>query len=237
MSVSLESRIFTQRDILKVSKTFSFDISKVIEILDWTNSIYQIVQVERSFDICYYRIKNSDGEVLDRTFYADELNFVSKSKWLNLLYSSLFSCLLTLIRSYFQPRLAPSIQPSFHYVVFKIPHWAARCVLMRYLTLTNDCSKFETDSVGDQVVLKWNNPYDFTNIAYVGISAITFHGFKPNRNHDVLVPVHTNLITRTIMNPRRNILNIRIPRNSHVAESQLNMSKYTCSNNVCLLFR
>ena len=46
--------------------------------LDWTNSIYQIVKVERSFDVCYYRLKNSGGEQLDRTFYADELNFVSK---------------------------------------------------------------------------------------------------------------------------------------------------------------
>ena len=46
--------------------------------LDWTNSIYEIVKVERSFDVCYYRVKNSDGEIMDRTFYFDELNFVSK---------------------------------------------------------------------------------------------------------------------------------------------------------------
>ena len=107
---------------------------------------------------------------------------------------------------------------------------------MRYLTLTSDCSKFECDTVGDQTVFKWNTFYDFTNIGYIGISSITFHGFKPNKNHDQLVPIYSNLISRTIMNPKRNILNLRVTRNSHVAHCQLNMSKCTCVNKNDILF-
>ena len=103
-------------------------------------------------------------------------------------------------------------------------------LIMRYLTLTSDCSKFDCDTVGDQLVLKWNTFYDFTNIGFIGISSISFHGFKPNTKHDRLVPIYSNLISRTIMNPKRNILNLRITRNSHVAQCQLNMSEYTCTN-------
>ena len=110
-------------------------------------------------------------------------------------------------------------------------------MIMRYLTLTSESANFETDVVGDQVILKWNHAYDFSNIAYIGISSISFQGFKPNKHHDFLIPVYSNLISRTIMNPKRNILNVRVTRNSHVAECQLNMSKCTCANNLYLLFR
>ena len=101
---------------------------------------------------------------------------------------------------------------------------------MRYLTLTSDCSKFEYDAVGDQVILKWNAFYDFANIGFIGISSICFQGFNSNTDRDVCVPVYCNLISRTVMNPKRNILNLRITRNSHVAHCQLNMSKSTCTN-------
>ena len=98
---------------------------------------------------------------------------------------------------------------------------------MRYLTLTSDSANFETETVDDQVLLKWNHAYDFSNIAFIGIASISFQGFKADKHHDFLVPIYSNLISRTIMNPKRNILNVRVTKNSHVAQCQLNMSKCT----------
>ena len=46
--------------------------------LDWTDTIYTIVNAHQSLDICYFTLKNPDGDILDRTFYSDELNFVSR---------------------------------------------------------------------------------------------------------------------------------------------------------------
>ena len=45
---------------------------------NWSDTVYTIVKSQTSLDICYYTIENPDGDVLDRTFYADELNFVSR---------------------------------------------------------------------------------------------------------------------------------------------------------------
>ena len=44
----------------------------------WTDTVYTIVNSEKSLDVCYYSIKNPDGDILERTFYGDELNFVSR---------------------------------------------------------------------------------------------------------------------------------------------------------------
>ena len=96
---------------------------------------------------------------------------------------------------------------------------------MRYLTLTSDSSKYQCTSAGGTVVLQWNVHHDFTNISDIGITSITFSGFKKIQGHDVKVPIYSNLITRTVTNPKRNILTIRIPKNSSVAECQLNMSR------------
>ena len=96
---------------------------------------------------------------------------------------------------------------------------------MRYLTLTSDSSKYQCNSVGDTAVVQWNVHHDFTNISDIGITSITFSGFKKTQGHDVKVPIYSNLITRTVTNPKRNILTVRIPKNSSVAEFQLNMSR------------
>ena len=103
---------------------------------------------------------------------------------------------------------------------------------MRYLTLTSDSSKYRCVSVGDTIVLSWTVHHDFTNISDIGISSIRFTGFaksQKQRGHDIMVQINSNLITRTVMNPKRNILSLKIPRNNAVAECQLNMSR-------CLLF-
>lgn len=101
---------------------------------------------------------------------------------------------------------------------------------MRYLTLTSDSSKYRCVSVGDTIVLSWTVHHDFTNISDIGISSIRFSGFaksQKQKGHDIMVPINSNLITRTVMNPKRNILSLRIPRNNTVAECQLNMSRLT----------
>ena len=95
---------------------------------------------------------------------------------------------------------------------------------MRYLTLTSDSSKFEYSSIGGSLICKWNIRKDFTNISYVGISSFIMSGFKPYDN-ERFVQICTNIISRTIANPNRNILNLRIPKNSTVSQFELNMSK------------
>ena len=45
-------------------------------LLDWSDSIYQITHVEQSLGVCYYRVKNNDGDILSRSFYKEELNLV-----------------------------------------------------------------------------------------------------------------------------------------------------------------
>ena len=100
---------------------------------------------------------------------------------------------------------------------------------MRYLTLTSDSSNFEYFCMDKIVKFKWNISQDFSNISYVGISSLILNGFKPTKTERYL-KISTNIITRTIANPKRNILNLRIPKNSSVAQFQLNMSKYFSMN-------
>lgn len=101
---------------------------------------------------------------------------------------------------------------------------------MRYITLTEKCLNFEFSSQKnpDIVNLVWNVPHDFSDIPFIGIHS--FHlselSLPDNRNerHDSHIRLSTNLITRTITNPTRNILDLRIPKNSVVAECRLNTS-------------
>ena len=95
---------------------------------------------------------------------------------------------------------------------------------MRYLTLSSDSSHFQYDSAGDNVTFKWNISENFSNIAYIGISSIIITGLKQSKT-DTMISILTNLISRTIGNPRRNIINLRLPRHSSLAQCQLNMSK------------
>ena len=125
---------------------------------------------------------------------------------------------------------------NFDFIYWKILIWLKSDLevdcKMRYLTLTSDSSKYRCVSVGDTIVLSWTVHHDFTNISDIGISSIRFTGFaksQKQRGHDIMVPINSNLITRTVMNPKRNILSLKIPRNNAVAECQLNMSR-------CLLF-
>lgn len=44
---------------------------------DWSNTIYEISHIEQSLGVCYYRVKNNEGDILSRSFYREELNLVS----------------------------------------------------------------------------------------------------------------------------------------------------------------
>ena len=101
---------------------------------------------------------------------------------------------------------------------------------MRYITLTNECLNFEFSSQQSSRSLKfiWNVPHDFSDIPYIGIHSFHLSELEPrveqNHNYDSHIRLSTNLIARTITNPTRNILDIRIPKNSVVAECRLNTS-------------
>ena len=58
--------------------SFHFGIWDDFVCSDWSDSLYTIVNSQNSLNICYYTLENSDGDKLERTFYSDELNFVSR---------------------------------------------------------------------------------------------------------------------------------------------------------------
>ena len=100
---------------------------------------------------------------------------------------------------------------------------------MRYITLTDECVNFGFSSNSNDLKLVWNVPHDFSEIPFIGIHSFHLSELE-TKNHDSHIRLSTNLITRTITNPKRNILDIRIPKNSAVAECRLNTSEYTCVN-------
>ena len=100
---------------------------------------------------------------------------------------------------------------------------------MRYITLTDKCVNFEFSTNSKDIKLVWNVPHDFSEIPFIGIHSFHLSELEIKK-HDSHIRLSTNLITRTITNPTRNILDIRIPKNSVVAECRLNTSKYTCVN-------
>ena len=101
---------------------------------------------------------------------------------------------------------------------------------MRYITLTDKCLNFEFSSQRNPDILKliWNVPHDFSEIPFIGIHSFHLSELGPrdgkSDRHDTHIRLSTNLITRTITNPTRNILDLRIPKNSVVAECKLNTS-------------
>ena len=108
---------------------------------------------------------------------------------------------------------------------------------MRFITLTDKCLNFDFSSQKNPDVLKliWNVPHDFSEIPFIGIHSFHLSELEiSSANHDTHVRISTNLIARTITNPTRNILDIRIPKNSVVAECRLNTSKTSCANIDCI---
>ena len=98
---------------------------------------------------------------------------------------------------------------------------------MRFISFTERCLNFEFSSQKspDVVKLIWNVPHDFSDIPFIGIHSFYLSELTPrDDNFDNHIRISTNLIARTITNPTRNILDIRIPKNSVVAECRLNTS-------------
>lgn len=111
---------------------------------------------------------------------------------------------------------------------------------MRFITLTDNCLNFDfsADKNPDVLKLIWNVAHDFSEIPFIGIhsfhlSELELPGDK-NDHYDTHVRISTNLIARTITNPTRNILDIRVPKNSVVVECRLNTSKNSCANIYCI---
>lgn len=74
-----KSKTFTQRVTPKVSIAFCPYFIFITEFYsDWSDTIYTIINSQKSLNVCYYTLQNPDGDKLERTFYSDELNFVSR---------------------------------------------------------------------------------------------------------------------------------------------------------------
>ena len=45
--------------------------------LDWSSELYYIATAQQSSNgVCYYQVRDTEGELLKKTFYKQELNFV-----------------------------------------------------------------------------------------------------------------------------------------------------------------
>ena len=95
---------------------------------------------------------------------------------------------------------------------------------MRYLLLSSSSKHFDYTANNNKIELTWNLPFDFTNIGYVGISNLHIGNLIASPT-DAIASVHSNIISRTMTNPDRNILNFKIPKDSTVVEVRLNMGK------------
>ena len=102
---------------------------------------------------------------------------------------------------------------------------------MKFITLTEKCVNFEFSSQQnpDVLILTWNVAHDFSNVAFIGVNSFHLSNiiqFKDqNHFHDNHIRISTNLISRTITNPTRNILDIRVPKHAIVAECRINTSR------------
>ena len=97
---------------------------------------------------------------------------------------------------------------------------------MRYITFTNRCLNFEFSTQESPNILKlvWNVQHDFSEIPYIGIHSFYLSELQERQDFDYHIRISTNLIARTITNPTRNILDMRMQKNSVVAECRLNTS-------------
>ena len=97
---------------------------------------------------------------------------------------------------------------------------------MRYITFTDQCLNFEFSTQESPKILKliWNVQHDFSEIPYIGIHSFYLSELQECNSFDYHIRISTNLIARTITNPTRNILDIRMQKNSVVAECRLNTS-------------
>ena len=97
---------------------------------------------------------------------------------------------------------------------------------MRYITFTDQCLNFEFSTQESPNILKliWNVQHDFSEIPYIGIHSFYLSELQERQDFDSHIRISTNLIARTITNPTRNILDMRMQKNSVVAECRLNTS-------------
>ena len=47
--------------------------------INWTRELYKISKVLNDGEVCYYKVKDSEGQELDRNFYEQELNLVIRN--------------------------------------------------------------------------------------------------------------------------------------------------------------
>ena len=45
---------------------------------NWTKELFEVVGVHNNGNICYYSLKNSEGQPLGRKYYTEELNLVAR---------------------------------------------------------------------------------------------------------------------------------------------------------------
>ena len=46
---------------------------------NWTKELYEITKVHNDGSVCFYDVKTNEGDSLERKFYAEELNLVSRN--------------------------------------------------------------------------------------------------------------------------------------------------------------
>ena len=83
--------------------------------------------------------------------------------------------------------------------------------MKRYLYLTDDCSFCVKEVIGSSVILTWHSNIDLSCFKLVGLLQIQIGPLLPS-NSDYVIRVYSNLVTRSIFNPNRELAFVQIAR-------------------------
>ena len=90
---------------------------------------------------------------------------------------------------------------------------------MKYLRLTNACQFFTGLSNEEKLQLSWDTSLNLTPYKFVSLLKIQMGPIKADE-HNRLVSVCTNIISRTLHNPLREITCVQVPRRSQFIDSE-----------------
>ena len=83
--------------------------------------------------------------------------------------------------------------------------------MKKYLYLTDDCSFCDKQVIGTNVVLTWHTNFDLSCFKLVGLLQIQI-GPLFQSSTDYVIRVYSNLVTRSIFNPNRELAFIQVSR-------------------------
>ena len=92
---------------------------------------------------------------------------------------------------------------------------------MKHIRLTNDCQFFSLTNDQESITLTWNLSINLSEYKCIALREVQLGPLIPSRR-DYMIKMYTNMISRTLYNPLREISKIQIPRNTVYANYSSN---------------